>query len=36
MEEPIEEHLMALKRILRYVTGTKHWGVSYTSGEKGT
>jgi hypothetical protein len=36
MEELREEHLKAMKRILHYVTITKHWGVTYTPGEKGT
>jgi hypothetical protein len=36
MEEPREEHLKAVKRILRYITGTKHWGVTYTPNEMGT
>jgi hypothetical protein len=36
MEEPREEHLMAVKHILRYIASTKHWGVTYTPGEKGT
>jgi hypothetical protein len=36
MEEPREEHLMALKCNLRYIVGTKLWGVTYTPGEKRT
>ncbi|XP_022954453.1 uncharacterized protein LOC111456719 [Cucurbita moschata] len=27
MEAPREEHLVAIKRILRYVAGTRGWGV---------
>jgi hypothetical protein len=35
MEEPREEHLTAVKRILRYIAGTMNWGVTYTPGEGG-
>lgn len=34
MEAPREEHLPAVKRILRYVAGTKSWGVFYAAGSK--
>ena len=27
MEAPREEHMAAVKRVLRYVAGTMHWGV---------
>jgi hypothetical protein len=27
LEEPREEHLAAVKRILRYVVGTGNWGL---------
>jgi hypothetical protein len=30
MEEPHEEHLAAVKHILRYVAGTSDWGLRYT------
>ena len=33
MEAPREEHLMAVKRILRYVVGTRGWGVRYNAGK---
>jgi hypothetical protein len=36
MEEPREEHLLAVKRILCYIAGTKHWGITYAPTEKGT
>ena len=29
MEAPRQEHLAAVKRVLRYVAGTVHWGVHY-------
>ena len=32
MEAPREEHLVAVKRILRYVAGTRGWGVRYCAG----
>ena len=32
MEAPREEHLVAVKRILRYVAGTRGWGVRYCTG----
>ena len=32
MEAPREEHLVAVKRILRYVAGTRGWGVRYYAG----
>ena len=32
MEAPREEHLMAVKRILLYVAGTRGWGVRYCAG----
>ena len=32
MEAPREEHLVAVKRILRYVVGTRGWSVRYCSG----
>ena len=32
MEAPREEHLVAVKRILRYVTETRDWGVRYCAG----
>ena len=32
MEAPREEHLVAVKRILRYVARTKDWGVRYCAG----
>jgi hypothetical protein len=35
MEKPREEHMNAVKRILRYVAGTKHWGVTFSAGSKG-
>jgi hypothetical protein len=34
MEAPREEHLVAVKRILRYVAGTVHWGLHYHLGRK--
>ena len=34
MEAPREEHLVAVKRILRYVAGTKGWGVKYRAGRE--
>ena len=36
MEAPRQEHLAAVKRVLRYVAGTVHWGVHYhPAGSKG-
>jgi hypothetical protein len=35
MEKPREEHMNAVKRILIYVAGTKHWGVTFYAGNKG-
>jgi hypothetical protein len=32
MEAPREEHMTAVKRILRYLAGTKRWGVKYCAG----
>ena len=32
MEAPTEEHLVVVKRILRYVAGTRGWGVRYYAG----
>ena len=32
MEAPREEHLVAVNRILRYVAGTRGWGVKYCAG----
>ncbi|XP_066334353.1 secreted RxLR effector protein 161-like [Miscanthus floridulus] len=29
MEAPCQEHMAAVKRVLRYVVGTMHWGVHY-------
>jgi hypothetical protein len=29
MEEPTTEHLAAVKRILRYIAGTRHFGCQY-------
>jgi len=34
MEAPRQEHLVAVKRVLRYVVGMLHWGVHYHSGGK--
>jgi hypothetical protein len=34
MERPIEEHLAAAKRIVRYVAGTIHFGRWYTRDEQ--
>lgn len=34
MENPIEMHLMATKRILRYLQGTRDFGLFYKKGEK--
>ena len=34
MEAPREEHLVAVKRILRYVVGTRGWGVRYCAGRR--
>lgn len=31
METPMETHWQATKRILRYVDGTKHYGILYTA-----
>jgi hypothetical protein len=33
MEQPREEHLLAVERTLRYVAGTKNWGVFFTAGK---
>ncbi|GJT98735.1 putative RNA-directed DNA polymerase [Tanacetum coccineum] len=33
MEKPTEQHLQAVKRILRYVKGTLDYGLTYTKGE---
>jgi hypothetical protein len=36
MEAPRQEHLTTVKRVLRYVAGTVHWGVHYRpAGRKG-
>ena len=35
METPHEEHLVAVKRVLRYVAGTCHQGLYYTRREEG-
>jgi hypothetical protein len=32
MEAPRAEHMMAVKRMLRYLAGTKRWGVKYCAG----
>jgi hypothetical protein len=32
MEAPRQEHMAAVKRVLRYVAGTMHWGVHYHPG----
>ena len=34
MESPTEMHLLAAKRILRYLQGTKDFGIFYQTGEK--
>nr|KYP51590.1 Retrovirus-related Pol polyprotein from transposon TNT 1-94 [Cajanus cajan]KYP57682.1 Retrovirus-related Pol polyprotein from transposon TNT 1-94 [Cajanus cajan] len=34
MENPIEMHLLAAKRILRYLQGTREFGLFYKKGEK--
>ena len=34
MEAPRQEHMAAVKRVLRYVAGTMHWGVHYHPGQK--
>ena len=34
MEAPREEHLLAVKRILRYVVETRGWGVRYCAGRE--
>ncbi|XP_066396202.1 secreted RxLR effector protein 161-like [Miscanthus floridulus] len=34
MEAPHQEHLAAVKRVLRYVAGTLHWGLHYHLGRK--
>ena len=34
MEAPRLEHLAAVKRVLRYVAGTLHWGLHYHPGRK--
>ena len=36
MEAPRKEHLVAVKRILRYVAGTSGWGVRYSAGKEKT
>ena len=33
MEAPREKHLVVVKRILRYVAGTRGWGVRYCAGK---
>jgi hypothetical protein len=36
MEAPWQEHLISVKRVLRYVAGTVHWGLHYRlAGRKG-
>lgn len=35
MAEPHEDHLVAVKHILRYIAGTLEYGVQYTRGEAG-
>jgi hypothetical protein len=34
MEGPHQEHLAAVKRVLRYVVGTQQWGLHYHPGKK--
>ena len=34
IEEPREEHLVTIKRILHYVAGTRDWGVKYCAGRE--
>jgi hypothetical protein len=34
MEAPRQEHLAAVKRVLRYVAGTLHWGLHYHPDKK--
>jgi hypothetical protein len=34
MEGPRQEHLAAVKRVLRYVAGTQQWGLHYHPGKK--
>jgi hypothetical protein len=34
MEAPRQEHLAAVKRVLRYVAGTLYWGLHYHPGKK--
>nr|KYP43677.1 Retrovirus-related Pol polyprotein from transposon TNT 1-94 [Cajanus cajan] len=34
MENPTEMHLLAAKRILRYLQGTREFGLFYKKGEK--
>lgn len=34
MEKPYEEHMLAAKRILRYVKGTTEYGIQYKCGEE--
>ena len=34
MEAPRQEHLAAVKCVLRYVAGTLHWGLHYHPGRK--
>jgi hypothetical protein len=36
MEEPHEEHLAAVKQILRYIAGTRNWGLFYARGNGGS
>jgi hypothetical protein len=35
METQREEHMNAVKWILRYVSGTESWGVTFSAGGKG-
>lgn len=35
LEDPREEDMAAMKKILRYVAGTRNWGLFYTSGQQG-
>jgi hypothetical protein len=34
LEEPYEDHIAAVKRIVRYVAGTHDWGLWYIRGKK--
>ena len=34
LESPRQEHLAAIKRVLRYIAGTVHWGLHYHPGGK--